>query len=144
LLRVPAPTVSGSGSGMIEGVIGRLHHVVLDCPDPAALAEFYSALLGLPVTYRSADWVVVAADDRSAGLAFQLAPDHRPATWPDPAVPQQFHLDIMVEDVAEARGRVLGLGAVRLGDENVFADLAGHPFCLIPRPRWAAPISGGP
>jgi catechol 2,3-dioxygenase-like lactoylglutathione lyase family enzyme len=117
-----------------------MHHVVLDCPDPAALAEFYSAVLGLPVTYRSADWVVVAANDRSSGLAFQLASGHRPPTWPDPAVPQQFHLDIMVEDVVEAGGRVLELGAVRLAGENVFADPAGHPFCLIPRPGWAPPI----
>ena len=37
-------------AGRIGGVIGRMHHVVLDCPDPAALAAFYSALLGLPVT----------------------------------------------------------------------------------------------
>ena len=55
-------------------MIGRMHHVVIDCPDPAALAEFYSQLLGLPVTYRSADWVVVAASDTSSGLAFQRAP----------------------------------------------------------------------
>ena len=29
-------------------MIGRMHHVVLDCPDPPALATFYSSLLGLP------------------------------------------------------------------------------------------------
>jgi catechol 2,3-dioxygenase-like lactoylglutathione lyase family enzyme len=34
-------------------VIGRLHHVIIDCPDPAALAEFYAELLGLPLTYTS-------------------------------------------------------------------------------------------
>ena len=85
---------------MIDSMIGRMHHVVLDCPDPAALATSYSALLGLPVTYRDDDWVVVAAGDRSSGLAFQLAPGNQRPTWPDPAIPQQFHLDIMVEDVA--------------------------------------------
>jgi catechol 2,3-dioxygenase-like lactoylglutathione lyase family enzyme len=121
-------------------MIGRLHHVVLDCPDPEALAAFYSALLGLPITYRDHDWVVVAANDTSSGLAFQLAPDHRPPTWPDPAVPQQVHLDVMVEDVIVSAPRVLALGATRLDGENVFADPAGHPFCLIKRPAWAAPI----
>jgi catechol 2,3-dioxygenase-like lactoylglutathione lyase family enzyme len=60
--------------GRIGCMIGRMHHVVLDCPDPAALATFYSALLGLPVTYRDDDWVVVARDDTSSGLAFQRAP----------------------------------------------------------------------
>ena len=130
---IPAPTYAC-------GMLGRLHHVVLDCPDPAALAGFYSRLLGLPITYQSPDWVVVAANDESSGLAFQLAPDHRPPTWPDPAVPQQFHLDVMVEDVASAEPLALALGARKLDGENVYADPAGHPFCLIPRPRWAPPI----
>jgi catechol 2,3-dioxygenase-like lactoylglutathione lyase family enzyme len=125
---------------MISSMIGRMHHVVLDCPDPGALAVFYSTLLGLPVTYSDNDWVVVAASDTSSGLAFQRAPSNWPPTWPDPAVPQQFHLDIMVEDVAAAGARVLALGAAKLDRENVYADPAGHPFCLILRPRWAPAI----
>jgi len=131
---------AGAICGMMGTMIGRMHHVVLDCPDPAALAAFYSTLLGLPVTYRDDDWVVVAASDTSSGLAFQLAPGNQPPTWPDPAVPQQFHLDIMVEDVAAAGPRVLTLGAVKLDSDNVYADPAGHPFCLIRRPPWAPPI----
>jgi len=124
-------------------MIGRLHHVVLDCREPAALAAFYSELLGQPVTYRSDDWVVVAANGASSGLAFQLAPDHQPPTWPDPAVPQQYHLDVMVEDVEAAGPRVLALGASELDGEDVYADPAGHPFCLIKRPGWAPPIPAG-
>jgi catechol 2,3-dioxygenase-like lactoylglutathione lyase family enzyme len=121
--------------------IGRLHHVVVDCPDPAALAEFYSALVGLPVTYRSDDWVVIAANDTTSGIAFQRAPDHRPPRWPDPDHPQQFHLDVMVDDVDAAEPLVLALGARRLaGGDRVYADPAGHPFCLIPRPPWAPPV----
>jgi catechol 2,3-dioxygenase-like lactoylglutathione lyase family enzyme len=122
-------------------MIGRLHHVVVDCPDPAALAEFYARLLGLPVTYSSEDWVVVAENDTASGLAFQLAPGHRAPDWPDPDQPQQFHLDIMVEDVAAAGPRAEALGAHRLSHgDSVYADPAGHPFCLIRRPDWAAPI----
>jgi catechol 2,3-dioxygenase-like lactoylglutathione lyase family enzyme len=124
-------------------MIGRLHHVVLDCPDPALLGAFYSALLGQPITYRSDDWVVVAEDETSSGLAFQLAPGNLPPTWPDSAVPQQFHLDIMVEDVVAAGPCVPALGATKLDGESVYADPAGHPFCLIRRPRWAAPIPSG-
>jgi catechol 2,3-dioxygenase-like lactoylglutathione lyase family enzyme len=121
-------------------MIGRMHHVVLDCPDPSALAGFYSALLGLPVTYRDGDWVVVAASDTSSGLAFQRAPGNQSPTWPDPSVPQQFHLDIMVDDPAAAGPRVLALGVTELDSENVYADPAGHPCCLIRRPQWAPPI----
>jgi catechol 2,3-dioxygenase-like lactoylglutathione lyase family enzyme len=118
-------------------VIGRLHHVVLDCRDPGQLADFYAALLGQPVTYRTDDFCVVAEDDKSSGLAFQLAPDHVAPTWPAPDVPQQAHLDVMVDDVDAARDRVFKLGARHLSGD-VYADPAGHPFCLIPRPSWAA------
>ena len=121
-------------------MIGRLHHVILDCADPAALAAFYAELLGQPVTYSSDDFVVVAADDTSSGLAFQLAPGHQRPTWPDRASSMQMHLDVMVEDVAAAGPRVLALGAIKLDGESVYADPAGHPFCLIRRPRWAPPI----
>jgi catechol 2,3-dioxygenase-like lactoylglutathione lyase family enzyme len=120
-------------------VIGRLHHVVLDCPDPEMVAAFYSALLGLPVTYRSEDWVVVSVDERTSGLAFQLAPDQRPPTWPAPDVPQQLHLDVMVEDVPAAVTAAVALGA-RVLDGDVLADPAGHPFCLVRRPGWAPPL----
>jgi catechol 2,3-dioxygenase-like lactoylglutathione lyase family enzyme len=121
-------------------MIGRLHHTIVDCPDPAALAQFYSALLGLPVTYDSDDFVVIARDDTTSGIAFQLAPDHRPPRWPDPQRPQQMHFDVMVDDLDTAHRQVLELGARPLGADHVYADPAGHPFCLIRRPAWAAPI----
>ena len=118
----------------------RLHHLIVDCPDPRALAEFWSRLLDQPITYASDDFVVVAPNDTTSGLAFQRASGHRPPTWPDPAVPQQMHLDVMVEDVVAAGAAGAGLGATRL-DGDVYADPAGHPFCLIRRPRWAEPLS---
>lgn len=121
-------------------MIGRLHHVVLDGPDPAALAGFYSELLGWPITYQGEDWVVVSTSDAASGLAFQLAPNHRPPSWPDDALPQQLHLDVMVEDVAAASASVIALGARPLADGGVFADPAGHPFCLVQRPGWADPL----
>jgi catechol 2,3-dioxygenase-like lactoylglutathione lyase family enzyme len=123
-------------------VHGRLHHLILDGPDPDGLAAFYSELLAQPITYRSADFVVVSADDTTSGLAFQRAPDHRPPTWPDSAVPQQMHVDVMVDDVDAAAEWVVALGARKLDGEGVFADPAGHPFCLIRRPSWAPPLDG--
>ena len=83
-------------------MIGRRHHVVIDCPEPAALVAFYSELIGLPVSYRSDDWVVIAETETASGFAFQLAPDHRPPQWPDPERPQQIHLDVMVDELAVA------------------------------------------
>ena len=129
-------------------MIGRLHHIVLDCPEPGVLARFYSELLGWPITWQQPDWVVVAVDQRSSGLAFQPAADYRAPDWPDPAHPQQLHLDVMVDDPDEAEPLVLALGARRLAAPDsasgsgarVYADPAGHPFCLIPRPSWAPPV----
>ena len=124
-----------------RGAIGRLHHVIVDCPDPAALADFYTELLGLPVTYQDDDFVVISTDDTTSGVAFQRAPDHQPPQWPDPARPQQVHFDVMVDDLVEADARVRAIGAVPLASgDHVYADPAGHPFCLIPRPGWAPPI----
>ncbi len=120
--------------------IGRLHHVIVDCPDPTALASFWSRLLGDPITYQDEDFVVVSASSQTSGMAFQRSPDQRPATWPDPAVPQQIHLDVMVDDLPAAHAAVLELGATKLGGDDVFADPAGHPFCLIRRPGWALPV----
>jgi catechol 2,3-dioxygenase-like lactoylglutathione lyase family enzyme len=129
-------------------VIGRLHHVIVDCPDPAALAGFYSELLGLPITWQEDDFAVVSASDTTPGIGFQRAEGFQPPQWPDPARPQQMHMDVMVDDVEAAGPRVLALGARRLPgagvDSAVYADPAGHPFCLIPRPHWAAPIGTAP
>lgn len=130
-------------------MIGRLHHVVLDCPEPLRLAGFYGALLGQEITYADDDWVVVSSGPTSSGLAFQRAPEHRPPRWPGVAGSdaQQVHLDVMVDDVETAEAAVRALGAHRLSPPDhpvaVYADLAGHPFCLVRRPRWAPPITAG-
>ena len=115
-------------------MIGRLYTVVIDCPDPAALAAFYAELLGLHATRSEDDWVQLS-DDSGPRVSFQKAPGLQPPRWPDPAYPQQFHLDVHVRDVDAAQARVLALGARRLPGEGedfrVYADPVGHPFCLV-------------
>ncbi|KHL18333.1 hypothetical protein CLV56_3276 [Mumia flava] len=120
-------------------MIGRRHHLIVDAPDPQAVGAFWSAVLGEPITYDDGDFVVVSRDATTSGMAFQRAPDLHASTWPDPAVPQQMHLDVMVDDLDSAAEAVLSLGARRLRD-HTYADPAGHSFCLIPRPGWAPPI----
>jgi hypothetical protein len=46
----------------------------------------------------------------------------------------------MVDDLDAGDAEVLALGARPLGGDHVYADPAGHPFCLIPRPDWATPV----
>jgi catechol-2,3-dioxygenase len=107
--------------------------VMLDCPDAKALSTFYSELLGKPITYEAEGMAMIGEDGEQPILFQQIADYHRP-TWPDPAHPQQFHLDITVDDVDAAEAAVLKLGATALpySGENwrVYADPAGKPFCL--------------
>jgi hypothetical protein len=112
--------------------------VVLDCPDPKALATFYRELVGGEFTYEGDDWVSLR-DGGAVFLSFQLAPDHQPPDWPDGARPQQLHIDVTVTDVDDAEARVLALGATKHshqpgideGDNfRVYLDPAGHPFCF--------------
>lgn len=117
-------------------MIGKLGSVVLDCPDPKALAAFYAAVLGGDVEEADDDWVVLRATD-GVKLSFQRAPHLVEPQWPDPQRPQQFHIDVAVENMDAAQEAVLALGAKLLEDDHdgkrnwrVFADPAGHPFCL--------------
>lgn len=115
--------------------------VALDCPDPPALAAFYRDVLGGEVRKYDDDWYDLYVPG-GVRIAFQRAPDHRPPEWPrGDRNSQQEHLDFDVDDIERAQEEVLALGATPLdlddrGGERrfrVYADPAGHPFCLCLR-----------
>jgi predicted enzyme related to lactoylglutathione lyase len=113
--------------------IARFPTVVLDCADPAALATFYGALLDWKVE-TSPDWAEVKAEYGDL-IAFQRVQDYRAPQWPGQQVPQQMHLDVVVDDLDEAEAAVIELGATKHEHQpgetfRVFLDPAGHPFCL--------------
>ncbi|NEW75874.1 VOC family protein [Streptomyces rhizosphaericus] len=116
----------------------KLELVAFDCPDPTALAHFYQQVLGGEIKNEGKPWVDLHLPGGTR-LAFQEAPGFVPPSWPSAKESQQLHLDLRVADMAEAQERVLALGAraLDLDDEGgkrdfrVFADPAGHPFCLI-------------
>jgi catechol 2,3-dioxygenase-like lactoylglutathione lyase family enzyme len=114
------------------GPVMGLFAATIDAPDAPALARFYAALLGMEVTYEGPEGALIAGDGRS--VMFQQVSEYNPPQWPDPARPQQAHLDILVDDLDAGEARALELGASRLagGGEQfrVFTDPAGHPFCL--------------
>ncbi|GIF24857.1 catechol-2,3-dioxygenase [Actinoplanes tereljensis] len=107
--------------------------VMLDCPDAKQLSAFYAELLGKPVTYEG-DGMAMIGEQATQPLMFQQVTDYVAPRWPDPAYPQQFHLDVTVDDIEAAEAAALKLGATALpfdGDNwRVYTDPAGKPFCL--------------
>ncbi|GAA1837909.1 VOC family protein [Microlunatus capsulatus] len=133
----------------------KLRQVVLDTEDARGLAEFYRRLLGLAYRpgdeppppgqpdERGRDWLVLRdGDGEGVGLAFQQVERAPRPTWPGTGQAQMLHLDTTVGSAEELRrqhDRALELGATVLHDRfddpeeplYVFADPAGHPFCIF-------------
>ena len=114
--------------------IARMAWTAIDCPDPRALAEFYSAILDWPISSSDEEWVSLTAPDGQM-LCFQRVGGYQRPQWPGQEHPQQEHIDLWVDDLDEGEAAVLGLGAVKHEvqpgqDFRVFLDPAGHPFCL--------------
>jgi catechol 2,3-dioxygenase-like lactoylglutathione lyase family enzyme len=114
-----------------------MQDIAIDTSDGKALADFYAAALGYEVAYDGPEGAYITGASGPPVMFQNIAEYHAPQ-WPDPAHPQQAHLDIRVEDVDAAEAAVLQLGASRLpggggttSGYRVFADPAGHPFCLI-------------
>jgi catechol 2,3-dioxygenase-like lactoylglutathione lyase family enzyme len=132
--------------------------VVLDATNARTVAEFYRALLGYD--YRAGDeappagqpdphgddWLVLRDRTGAVRLAVQQVDELPTSTWPAATIPQQLHLDLTVPNIAELatqRDRALSFGATILQDRSgdpeeplyVFADPAGHPFCIFVSPE---------
>lgn len=113
------------------------HVVVFDAADVEIESAFWAAMF---------DGRVVDGDDRfhcvidahgDWRIGVQHAPDHTPPDWPEGS-PQQVHIDLHVDNGHDAHARAVALGAKVLlsGDldaeegHTVYADPAGHPFCI--------------
>jgi catechol-2,3-dioxygenase len=144
-----------------------MRQVVLDTTDARGLAEFYRRLMGL--SYRPGDeppsagqpdplgqdWLVLRDVGASTAIAFQQVTDLPRVTWPDGEHPQMLHLDLTVPstmDLDLAHQRALDLGATLLRDRSadpeeplrVYADPAGHPFCIFVAEPLGFGSSDGP
>jgi predicted enzyme related to lactoylglutathione lyase len=117
----------------------RINHqvVVFDAADLDSESAFWAGVLDGIIDVDDG-WHMVIVDGEPR-IGVQLAPNHVPPQWPDGVPPQQIHLDLWVEDFPEAHDRVTSLGATVLQEADpgatfdnfqVYADPAGHPFCL--------------
>ncbi|WP_129841874.1 VOC family protein [Streptomyces sp. RFCAC02] len=116
-----------------------LRAIMLDCPDPPALAAFYQRATGWETHPESTAEFIGLAGEGGLFIGFQRVDGYRAPHWPDQTVPQQIHLDFEVDDLDEAEARLLTLGAAKPPHQpapdrwRVLTDPAGHPFCLLPR-----------
>ncbi|BCJ38451.1 hypothetical protein Athai_59540 [Actinocatenispora thailandica] len=114
--------------------VGRLRAVAIDCAEPEELAEFWAALTGGKVAFRSPQFCAVDAD--GSWLSTVRVADYAPPTWPDGPAPKQLHFEVSVTDLDAAEAAALELGARKANAQpapdrwRVFLDPAGHPFCL--------------
>ncbi|MGD0692995.1 MAG: VOC family protein [Acidimicrobiales bacterium] len=119
----------------------RYQLVGLDCPDPIALATFYSRLTGLEVEPlgdfkpEEVEWIELD-NGQHPTIAFQKVPNYVAPTWPTGAIPQQLHLDFLVPDLDRGEQHALEVGATKHEYQpgttfRVYLDPVGHPFCLV-------------
>jgi predicted enzyme related to lactoylglutathione lyase len=111
--------------------------VVLEAPDGAALAGFYSSLLGWPIATQEPGGAAIQVPGTSSYLSFDDSPGYEPPAWPAVAGQQRqmMHIDIAVDDLAAAVADAVQLGATVAefqpqDNVRVLLDPAGHPFCL--------------
>ena len=116
----------------------HLEAVVIHCRQPAAIADFYAEVLGLPVA--PADAAAIKAgtlgDDESVLLGFRdsLHVWLTPVREVEP-VPGRIHLDVRLDTVGDL-DRLIALGATRQWDDSekrwtVLADPEGNLFCAV-------------
>ncbi|MEI7546953.1 MAG: VOC family protein [Actinomycetota bacterium] len=115
-------------------MIGKLGEVVIDCHEPARLAEFWQRVLGGYVVRQSHDWVALQPPT-GITVSFQLVPEAK-------TVKNRVHLDVDVGDLVEAIAAAEAAGARpvgevvydELGGFQVMVDPEGNEFCLINGP----------
>ena len=109
----------------------RFTHIVVDCAQMRPIAQFWSALLGWPITFE--DDVELYVEGEYLGIVFGEVPEPK-------TVKNRVHLDLASATLAQQQeivDRALGLGArhadVGQGDTPyvVLADPEGNEFCVL-------------
>jgi predicted enzyme related to lactoylglutathione lyase len=116
--------------------IGRFHWIVIDTVDPARIAPFWCALLGVRERgWFGDDYLMLTTDGGAPPVAFQRVPEAK-------SVKNRLHVDLTVDDLDEAYGQIVALGGSAVSNVlempggyrwRVMADPEGNEFCIVPR-----------
>ena len=118
---------------MPEPPVARFHWIVIDSVDPARIAPFWCALLGVQERGWFAEDYLLLSDGEGVApkIAFQRVPEAK-------STKNRVHVDLDVDDLSTAVARVIELGgSVVTGERElngarwcVMADPEGNEFCL--------------
>lgn len=116
--------------------IGRFHWLVIDTVDPARIAPFWRALLGVEERgWFGDDYLMLKADGGAPPVAFQRVPEAK-------SVKNRLHVDLEVDDLDDAFAKIVALGGSAVSDIlempggyrwRVMADPEGNEFCIVPQ-----------
>lgn len=104
----------------------RITTVMINTANPEKLAEFWKELLCVEENYKVGNFLWLKAADGQPALGFQKVDDAE-------SQPQRIHIDILVDDKAEATEQVKKLGGslIQEGDiNNIVTDPDGNQFCV--------------
>ena len=120
----------------MRDAIGRFHWIVIDTIDPARIAPFWCALLGVRERgWFGDDYLMLTTDGGAPPVAFQRVPEAK-------SVKNRLHVDLAVEDLDGAFAHIVALGGSAVSDIlempggyrwRVMADPEGNEFCIVPR-----------
>lgn len=115
--------------------IGRFHWIVIDTVDPARIAPFWCALLGVRERgWFGDDYLMLTTDGGAPPVAFQRVPEAK-------SVKNRLHVDLAVEDLDGAFAQIVASGGSAVSDIlempggyrwRVMADPEGNEFCIVP------------
>jgi predicted enzyme related to lactoylglutathione lyase len=116
--------------------IGRFHWIVIDTVDPARIAPFWCALLGVQERgWFGDDYLMLTTDGGAPPVAFQRVPEAK-------SIKNRLHIDLAVEDLDDAFAKIVAIGGsavsgiLEMPDGyrwRVMADPEGNEFCIVPR-----------
>lgn len=108
--------------------------VVINVRDYEKQKAFWGAVLGAEIAQEVAPWFVWFAPQHAGGVMVALQTVEDPTDGP-----RRLHLDTAVDDVADARDRIVELGGSHHADKEmdgfhwtIMLDPEGNEFCLAP------------
>lgn len=119
-----------------------LTQLVFECDDPRRSALFWQRVLNLEPAVGESDWLTLEWEPVGR-FSFHRVKGYRPPAWPGDGGQQQVHFDLLVDNLEAASQAVIEAGGAPLTDTldpgpkawRIFADPAGHPFCLVSVPE---------